>query len=326
VSLDVVRERGEKERLARFRVQPQDPLGGMQEVVAVVIGLDPGECFRPKREELLAVRPVDALEDWERGRPAQYGSSVSPASSAGVGSSSSGGSTSAGSTTRGSSGWGSFTSRDISTFATIAPLVKAVVFDLDGTLVDTGSIVPTAYAATIAALGGPTVDSPAVVAAYPLGPTKAILEHFLARDVSADEVETYYTHLASVGPIEPYGGVAAALRALRKRVPLAVYTGAGVEASRIVLGRAGLASLFDTVVGGDEVGQPKPDPEGLLLAARRLGVAVKATAYVGDAQRDVEAAHACGALAVAAGWGHELADGEGADIVMREPHELAQLR
>jgi HAD superfamily hydrolase (TIGR01509 family) len=204
-------------------------------------------------------------------------------------------------------------------------VVKAVVFDLDGTLVDTRSIVPAAYAATVAALGGPAVDASAVVATYPLGPTKAILEHFVARDVSAEEVESYYARLATAAPVEPYEGVTEALRALRKRVPVAVYTGAGLEASRILLGRAGLASFFDAVVGGDEVERPKPDPEGLLLAARRLGVAVEATAYVGDAPRDFEAARACGALAVAAAWGHEFAVADGADLVLREPSELVSL-
>jgi HAD superfamily hydrolase (TIGR01509 family) len=204
-------------------------------------------------------------------------------------------------------------------------VLKAVVFDLDGTLLDTGSIVPAAYAATVVALGGPAVDASAVIAAYPIGPTKAILEHFVARDVSVDEIESYYARLAAAGPVEPYEGVAEALRALRKRVPLGVYTGAGIQASRILLGRAGLTSFFDAVVGGDEVEHPKPDPEGLLLAARRLGVAVEATAYVGDAPRDLEAARACGALAVAAAWGHEFAAADGADVVLSGPGELASL-
>jgi phosphoglycolate phosphatase-like HAD superfamily hydrolase len=146
-------------------------------------------------------------------------------------------------------------------------VLRAILFDLDGTLVDTGVTVPAAYAATIAALEGPAVPPLAVVAAYPLGPTKAILEHFLAREVSADEVDRYYAHLAEAGPIEPYPGVRAALEELRGRVTLGVYTGAGTQACRVVLERAGLATLFDVVVGGDEVTRPKPDPEG--LPARR---------------------------------------------------------
>jgi HAD superfamily hydrolase (TIGR01509 family) len=204
-------------------------------------------------------------------------------------------------------------------------VVKAVVFDMDGTLVDTGGTVPAAYAATVLALGGPAVPTAAVVAAYPLGATKAILEHFLGREVSADEIEGYYARLAATGPIAPYPGVRAALEALHGRVPLGVYTGAGAQASRIVLERAGLATLFDTVVGGDEVKRPKPHPEGLLLAARRLRVPVDATAYVGDAARDIEAAQACGALPVAAAWGHEFTGDARLAQVLHDPAGLAGL-
>ena len=204
-------------------------------------------------------------------------------------------------------------------------MLEAIVFDMDGTLVDTGAIVPAAYAATVIALGGPAVPAAAVVAAYPLGATKSILEHFLARDVSADEVDGYYAHLAATGPIEPYPGVRAVLEALHGRIPLGIYTGAGVQASRIVLERAGLTAFFDTVVGGDEVTRPKPDPEGLLLAARRLGVPVDATAYVGDAARDIEAAHACGALPVAAAWGQEFRGDTRLAHVLHDPAGLVGL-
>jgi HAD superfamily hydrolase (TIGR01509 family) len=204
-------------------------------------------------------------------------------------------------------------------------VVHAILFDMDGTLVDTGVTVPAAYTSTIAALGGPAVPAAAVVAAYPLGPTKAILEHFLAREVSAKEIERYYAHLAEAGPIEPYPGVRAALQELHGRVALGVYTGAGTQACGIVLERAGLATLFDVVVGGDEVRRPKPDPEGLLLAARRLGVPVDVTAYVGDAARDIEAAQACGALPVAAAWGHEFTGEVGLAQVLHDPAELVGL-
>ena len=204
-------------------------------------------------------------------------------------------------------------------------MLEAIVFDLDGTLVDTGATVPAAYAATVAALGGPAVPAAAVVAAYPLGATKSILEHFLSRSVSADEVEGYHERLAAIGTIEPYPGVVAALEALHGRVPLAVYTGAGGRAARIVLERAGLTAFFQTVVGGDEVARPKPNPEGLLLAARRLGVPVDATAYVGDAARDLEAAQACGALPVAAAWGQEFTGDARVAHVLHDPAGLAGL-
>jgi phosphoglycolate phosphatase/AHBA synthesis associated protein len=62
-----------------------------------------------------------------------------------------------------------------------------------------------------------------------------------------------------------------------------------------------------------------------VLAARRLGVPVAATAYVGDAARDVEAAQACGALAVAAAWGHEFRGEIRGALVLDDPSGLAGL-
>ena len=64
-----------------------------------------------------------------------------------------------------------------------------------------------------------------------------------------------------------------------------------------------VAHLFETVVGGDETEKHKPDPQPLLLAAERLGVAPTDCAYVGDSPFDIRAAKAAGMFAVAVTWG-----------------------
>ena len=203
--------------------------------------------------------------------------------------------------------------------------MEAVLFDMDGTLVDTRSVVPAAYSATITALGGPAVSATAVVDAYRLGPTEVILEHFLERPVSADEIACYFEQLARSGPIDPYPGIRGALEHLHGRVPLGVYSGASSRACEIVLGEAKLAPFFDVVVGGDRVSRPKPDPEGLVLAADGLGVPVQKTAYVGDAERDAAAARACRAVPVLVAWGHEFTTPPSLVTVLRTPADLARL-
>lgn len=80
------------------------------------------------------------------------------------------------------------------------------------------------------------------------------------------------------------------------------------------------------LIGGDSTPHAKPHPAPLLEAARRLGVAPAACAYVGDDHRDVLAGRAAGMATVAAGWGY-LGAGEaiadwGADIVIDAPHAL----
>jgi pyrophosphatase PpaX len=64
-----------------------------------------------------------------------------------------------------------------------------------------------------------------------------------------------------------------------------------------------LGRLFDTVVGGDETERHKPDPEPLLVAAERLGASPGDCAYVGDSPFDVQAAKAAGMYSVAVTWG-----------------------
>ena len=102
-------------------------------------------------------------------------------------------------------------------------------------------------------------------------------------------------------------------------------TGASARAAQILLGAAGLLTNFKVVVGGDELPSPKPDPAGIRLACERLGVDPRDVAYIGDAAVDVAAARRAGALAVAAGWGHQFSHQHEADRVFREPRDLLTL-
>ena len=81
-----------------------------------------------------------------------------------------------------------------------------------------------------------------------------------------------------------------------------------------------------TLVGGDSTPHTKPHPAPLLEAARRLGVTPGRCAYVGDDLRDMQAARAAGMAALAAGWGYlgdaAPIDAWGADAVLSDPNEL----
>ena len=204
--------------------------------------------------------------------------------------------------------------------------VAAIVFDMDGTLFDSATVVPDAFIAAVLECGGSKYERTDVVAAYPLGPPATILTHLLGRDCRDADLARYHAMLeASAGSVRVYPGLVDALTELGKRLPLAVMTGASARAARILLGAAGLLAHFNVVVGGDEVSLPKPDPAGLRLACDRLGVDARRVAYVGDAAVDHEAARRAGAVAIAAGWGHLFPDRHEADSVLREPAELLGL-
>lgn len=210
-------------------------------------------------------------------------------------------------------GWGTVEAED----------VARIVWDMDGTLLDTTDVVPGAFVSAIAELGGPAVDRADVVAAYSLGVPEIILEHFLKRPLRHGEAESYYRRLADV-QVLPYDGVDLSLRSLRMAGhPIAVFTGASTRAARSLLSAAGLD--VDILVGGDQVEHPKPAGDGVREAARRLGVSPAAVFYLGDAPTDLVAAKAAGARSVAVAWGHLYRHDVPADHTLHRPMDALRL-
>jgi HAD superfamily hydrolase (TIGR01509 family) len=194
---------------------------------------------------------------------------------------------------------------------------RQLVWDMDGTLLDSTQVVPAAFAAAVSQLGGPQIEPAQVVASYSVGSTEVLLAHLLGRPLAAGEADVYY-HQLDRADVLPYPGIAEVVARLRQRGhPIAVFTGASSRAAQLLLQSAGI--LVDVLVGGDEVTRPKPDPGGLVKAAERLGITPADLAYIGDSPLDLRAAKAAGSRAVAAAWGHQYERGEPAAITLAAP-------
>ena len=181
-----------------------------------------------------------------------------------------------------------------------------VIWDMDGTLVVSATVVPDAFIETVTRLGAVPPDRDGVVALYDVGNPQTMLGRMLDRDGTTEDADLYHEVLAEMtDQVQVHDGIREVLGELHGRgVPQAVFTGNSQQAAAILLEHTELRSFFDVVVGGDQVERPKPAPDGVLAAAQALGRDPARCLYVGDSPLDVGAAEAAGAVAVHAGWGH----------------------
>lgn len=186
---------------------------------------------------------------------------------------------------------------------TYAPLT-ALLFDLDGTLLDTDAFISGAFDASLKASGAGPLDREAYrrVIGQPLATCYAYLAPGHDAQALCEHHRVWQTqHLDLVRPMPGAGELLVALR--ERGILRAVVTTRSRRSSIPSLERTGLLPLLDTVVSAEDVSRHKPDPEPLLLAISRLNVAVEGTVMVGDTPADVNAARAAGVLSVGVDFG-----------------------
>jgi HAD superfamily hydrolase (TIGR01509 family) len=204
--------------------------------------------------------------------------------------------------------------------------LRAVIFDMDGTLINSLESVPVAYIATVEELTGRTCTVEEIVANYSVGPGEAMLSVLLGRPCEENDLALYHDYLRRhLSFVRTYPSVEASLSKLAATLKVGVFTGAGRGAAEILLAHSGLQKYFEIVVTGDDVLRPKPAPDGILAACQALGASPKEAAYVGDAPIDMQAAIAAKVLAVLAGWGHQYEPSTQADLVVLDPTGLVHL-
>lgn len=180
---------------------------------------------------------------------------------------------------------------------------RAVIFDLDGTLVDSVPDIHAAVAAFLAERGHAPLDLATVTGFVGNGVPK-LLERVLrtvgerhdAVAVAAAEPRFLAIYGAAPSALSSlFPGVAEALAALAAAgFRLGVCTNKPAEPTHQVLADFGIISRFAAVVGGDSLPQRKPDPAPLRRVADLLGVEMAAVTYVGDSEVDAATAAAAG--------------------------------
>lgn len=179
-----------------------------------------------------------------------------------------------------------------------------VLFDLDGTVIDSGGIILASMRhATREVLGREYGDEELMQAVG--GPGLEAQMHAFDPERVDELVSVYRAHNEPLHEqLICCAGMEDALERLRAEGRrLAVVTAKRRGTVELAFEHVPLGHLFEVVVGGDETERHKPDPEPLLLAAERMGVRPEDAAYVGDSPFDVRAAKAAGMRSVAVTWG-----------------------
>jgi N-acetyl-D-muramate 6-phosphate phosphatase len=211
--------------------------------------------------------------------------------------------------------------------------LQAVLFDLDGTLIDSAADLAGAANAMRAARG----LAPLPLAQYRphggsgargmLGQAFAVVPgHADYDELKREFLDRYEGQMYD--STRPFDGIEAELAGLAAAgLAWGIVTNKAERFALPLTAALGLGAA--TVVGGDTTGHTKPHPAPLLEAARRLGVAPAACLYVGDDERDVMAGRAAGMATAVAAWGylglHVDHAGWGADAELAAPGSLLKL-
>lgn len=208
--------------------------------------------------------------------------------------------------------------------------IRAVLFDLDGTLVDSAPDLTTAVDAMLMQLGRPSAGE-AKVREWVGNGAQRLVKRALTNGMDAEPpaelfddayprfLDYYTKHLTDRSCLYP--GVAEALADMRRmKLALAVVTNKPERYIAPLLNVLGVREDFAVLIGGDTLPQKKPHPAPLLTAARELGVEPAQTLMVGDSRNDVLAARSAGMPVVCVPYGYN----HGEDIRLTAPDAVVE--
>jgi HAD superfamily hydrolase (TIGR01509 family) len=196
--------------------------------------------------------------------------------------------------------------------------IQAVVFDMDGVIVDSEQVWDEVRADYARTAGG----------SYPEAATRAMMgmsspewSAYMATElrvpgtpdeINAAIVERMLARYGEAPPLIP--GAVDAVRGIAARWPIAIASSSNPELIEVVLRRAGLDGIVQTAVSSEEVRRGKPAPDVYLEAARRLGVEPARCAAVEDSHNGIRSAKAAGMRVIALPNPHFPPDGEAIDL------------
>jgi phosphoglycolate phosphatase len=227
----------------------------------------------------------------------------------------------------------------IRTFRALDPhAIKLVVFDLDGTLIDSRLDLVHSVNAALRHIGRPALPDD-VIASYVGDGAPILIQRALGGEAVDEAIVrqglqfflSYYRE-HKLDHTTVYAGVREALGAIQrtsngKPRRMAVLSNKPVGPSRAIVEALGLGPFFTQIYGGNSFATKKPDPEGVLKLLEENGVRPAEAAIVGDSHVDIETGRNAGLWTVGVNYGfapHTLEE-QPPDVLVETPHELADV-
>ena len=210
--------------------------------------------------------------------------------------------------------------------------LRAVLFDMDGTLLDSAPDFIAICQVMRAERGLPPIADK-LIRDQVSGGARAMVEATFALPADAEGfealrlefLERYQSHCAVL--TKPFDGMAELLNEIEQaKLIWGVATNKPVRYAEPIMQQLGLATRSAVLVCPDHASRSKPDPEMIVLACAKMGIEPAATLFVGDDERDIEAGRAAGCKTAAVTYGYihpqDNPRNWGADVVVDHPLEL----
>jgi len=216
--------------------------------------------------------------------------------------------------------------------------IKLVIFDLDGTLIDSRLDLVHSVNAALRHIGRPELPDE-VIASYVGDGAPTLIQRALGGETSDDKLVrtglefflSYYRE-HKLDHTTVYPGIAETLAAIQNSAnglprKMAVLSNKPVNPSRAIVEALGLASFFTHIYGGNSFPSKKPDPEGARKLLEENHVAAEQTAIVGDSAVDVETGRNAGmwTIGVTYGFAPHTFEDEPPDVLVDTPAELEEI-
>jgi phosphoglycolate phosphatase len=192
------------------------------------------------------------------------------------------------------------------------PAVRALIFDLDGTLIDSKLDLVHSVNATLRHLRRPELPNE-TISSYVGNGAPVLVAKSLGRDVNPEELDRalkfFLSHYEEhkLDNTCAYPGVPEALRELSS-MPMAVLTNKPVRISVRILDALGLSKYFRAIYGGNSFPTKKPDPLGVNTILREFSTQPKEAVLIGDSEVDVQTARNAGVLSAIVNYGFGIHD------------------